>query len=494
MTDLATRSSADDAQSDDAVQDAADAPDGGGPDAPTYAWAPAEPAPRRRRTGLWIGIAAGAAVIGLVVSSLVLIAPGTTVAGVPIGGMTAGAAADAIDQSFAGTVVVLTGEGGDVELTAADLGATVDSRTLAEDAFAERPMWNVSQWFTEPADVEVTIDEATAEAALRAAAPDLYVDPVDATLAYDSQQVRYVWTAAEEGAGVDVESIRVALQDAFAEGSPRVELTPAPAAIAPTVTTESATSTADTLNNILEHAGFYVGDQRAVKVSPATAASWLTVAQTADGGFEISADEAAIQEVVDTLPDKINRDAVDAKVITDSGGAVLQTNVAGVAGRELGSTASVASDYAAQLATGKAKFKLPVNVTDYETIATSRRIDVNLSTQTTTLYQNGKVYRSWAISSGLPATPTPTGNFRVFAHTAIQDLGALCYDPTRTDSYCTEDVPWLTWFAPDIAFHGAYWHNNFGNQMSHGCVNMPINVAKFVYDWAPIGTEVSVHY
>ena len=30
--------------------------------------------------------------------------------------------------------------------------------------------------------------------------------------------------------------------------------------------------------------------------------------------------------------------------------------------------------------------------------------------------------------------------------------------------------------------------------MSHGCVNMPVGVAKFLYDWAPIGTEVRVTY
>ncbi|MBN9188735.1 MAG: L,D-transpeptidase, partial [Microbacterium sp.] len=44
------------------------------------------------------------------------------------------------------------------------------------------------------------------------------------------------------------------------------------------------------------------------------------------------------------------------------------------------------------------------------------------------------------------------------------------------------------------ALHGAYWHHNFGHRMSHGCVNMPLDVAKFVYYWAPIGTDVRVQY
>ncbi len=55
-----------------------------------YEWAPAEKAPHKSRKRLWIGLAAGVAVVGLVASSLVLIAPGTSVAGVPVGGLTAG--------------------------------------------------------------------------------------------------------------------------------------------------------------------------------------------------------------------------------------------------------------------------------------------------------------------------------------------------------------------------------------------------------------------
>ena len=43
------------------------------------------------------------------------------------------------------------------------------------------------------------------------------------------------------------------------------------------------------------------------------------------------------------------------------------------------------------------------------------------------------------------------------------------------------------------ALHGAYWHNNFGNTMSHGCVNLPLDVARWMYGWAPLGTMVWSH-
>ncbi len=66
-------------------------------------------------------------------------------------------------------------------------------------------------------------------------------------------------------------------------------------------------------------------------------------------------------------------------------------------------------------------------------------------------------------------------------------------DLTKAPNYYTPNVPNISYFDGDEALHGAYWHHNFGHRMSHGCVNMPLDAAALVYDWAPIGTEVWVH-
>ncbi len=59
--------------------------------------------------------------------------------------------------------------------------------------------------------------------------------------------------------------------------------------------------------------------------------------------------------------------------------------------------------------------------------------------------------------------------------------------------YGVPDVPNVMYVNLDAeALHGAYWHNNFGNRMSHGCVNLPLDVASFLYTWAEIGTLVTV--
>lgn len=495
MTDLATKPGADEAptnETTDVVATDATTPvlaqgndDGSGV---SYEWAPAEPAPRKRRLGWWIGVPAGLAVIGLVATSLVLIAPGTAVAGVPVGGMTPGAAADAIQNRLAETTIILTGDGDGVEVTGADLGASVDARALADAAFAENPMWNPTSWFSSPVEAEVTIDPDAATTALRAAAPDLYTDPTDATIAFDAATANYVVTPAVEGAGIDVDQVRSALQDAFAAGQTAVELDPQLAPVEAQTPTSVADSTVVTLTGILDTVGFYVGPERTVPIDRAVAASWLTVSPGDRGTFSITADEAAIQQVVDTLPALVNRAAVNATVITDSSGEVLREETAGVVGRALDPTDTVAASFAEQLSTGNGVYALPVTEAAFTTTSLARRIEVNLSEQRTYLYENGVVVNSYAISSGKSGTPTHTGNFRIYAHVRVQNMGCV-----PSVDYCTPDVPYVSYFNADEAFHGTYWHNNFGTPMSHGCVNMPIDVAQYVYNWAPIGTEVSVY-
>lgn len=451
------------------------------------AWAPIEPAPKKRRLGLWIGLGVGAVVLGAGAASMILIAPGTTVAGIPVGWMTPGAAAEAISSHLAQTEVTLTGEGGDAVLTGADLGATVDATALADAAFAEHPMWNLGSWMGDPVPADIVLDAETASAALRSAVPASFDDPVDAGVVFDAATGKYVITASEPGTAIDLDDLSAAFVDAVAAGDTTFEYPGGPAEALPAVSDDDATATAGSLNTMLSTIGFYVGKERTVPVTPAVASTWLTVVDD-DGQLRIEADPAAIQATVDKLPGLVNRAPVNATNIVNSAGAVLREEQKGVAGRAIGDTSGVAEQFAQQLAAGDGVFALSVTEKPFETTNLFRRAEINLSTQRAYLFENDKVVQSWAVSTGLPGTPTPTGNFTVFAHTAMQDMG--CYEGAP---YCTEDVPWITWFAPNIGFHGTYWHNNFGNRMSHGCVNLPIDLAKYVYDWSPVGLEVAVY-
>ncbi len=455
----------------------------------TYAWAPTEAKKRKNRSGLWIGLPAGATAVALIAASLVLIAPGASVAGVQIGGLTAGAAADAISARLAQTAVTVESPDGAITVTGADLGATVDADALADQAFAQNPMWNPSSWFPTGTDISIDVDTAAASAALRDALPGSYQAPVDATVTFDEGSQSYVATPAQPGEGIDAGVVTAALQSAFDEGTPAATVQAGVVPVEAPVSTEAAEAAVAKLNGILDNAGFYVGEERTVPVDRAVAASWLSVEPDSAGGFAIEADSAAISSAVDAMAGTINRDAVNASAIVDSGGEVIHEQVAGQTGRSIGDTSGIADAFAAQLAEGNGVYELPVTETAFETTKTERRIEVNLSTQRAILWENGEVYRSWSMSSGKEGWSTHTGTYRIGWKTPMQDMGCVPgYD------WCTKDVPWVAYFNGDEAFHGTYWHSNFGTPMSHGCINLTIANAKELYDWAYRGTEVWVHY
>jgi len=51
------------------------------------------------------------------------------------------------------------------------------------------------------------------------------------------------------------------------------------------------------------------------------------------------------------------------------------------------------------------------------------------------------------------------------------------------DYYFLEDVPWSMYFSSAYALHGAYWHDRFGIRHSHGCVNISLTDAKWLFEW-----------
>lgn len=457
----------------------------------THAWAPAAPAKRRHRGAWWSGGIAVATVVALVTASLVLIAPGTAIAGVPVGGMTPGAAAEAVSTRLHQTQIVLTGPGSDASVTGADLGAEVDAQAIAQAVFSERPMWNPSTWFAEASHAQITIDRDKAVATVRSAAPQLFTDPTDAVVAYDAEAKTYIVTPAAPGTGVDIDAVLASLQTAFSAGETTVEVRPESVPVEAHTPTFVAQAAADQLNTMIANAGFYVGDERTVPVDADTLASWIELTTDARGAVQMTADIAAIQQVVDTLAGQVDREAEPTTVLADGNGNVLNTLTEGRSGRTLDSTDDIATAYAEQLAAGDAAYVLPVTVTDPAVTKVSRSIEVDLSEQRVYLRQDGAVVTSFLASTGTPSFPTFTGTYRIGWKLTIQNMGNE--DLTKPPYYYTENVPWVMYFNGDQAFHGAYWHNNFGNVMSHGCINLRVGDAKYLYDWAPNGTVVWIH-
>jgi LysM repeat protein len=117
---------------------------------------------------------------------------------------------------------------------------------------------------------------------------------------------------------------------------------------------------------------------------------------------------------------------------------------------------------------------------------TGRELVVDLSTQMAYAYEDGALKHSALVSTGLPATPTVQGEYAIWHKTPSQTMSG--------PGYWLPNVQWVMYFYQGYGFHGTYWHNNFGQPMSHGCVNMTNEDALWFYNFASLGTPVYVQY
>jgi hypothetical protein len=137
-----------------------------------------------------------------------------------------------------------------------------------------------------------------------------------------------------------------------------------------------------------------------------------------------------------------------------------------------------------------------------------KRIEVNLTMQTLTAYEYDKQVLKTTISSGIPNgdTKTPQGDFHILEKDPAKHMGNGNLF-AEADDYELPGVPWTCFFTTEgHAFHGTYWHENFGVPMSHGCINMRTEEAKWLFRWAlpkheigkatnrGYGTLVQIHY
>lgn len=114
----------------------------------------------------------------------------------------------------------------------------------------------------------------------------------------------------------------------------------------------------------------------------------------------------------------------------------------------------------------------------------SKYIKVDVSEQRLTAYEYGVEVNTFLISSGTYTHPTPYGKTPITAKLPVHQYGGI--------DYWYPNVKWNMRFRPHYYIHTAYWHNNFGQRMSHGCINVRLDDADWIYHWADIGTSVEI--
>ncbi|GAB4546640.1 MAG: hypothetical protein OHK0023_06590 [Anaerolineae bacterium] len=118
-----------------------------------------------------------------------------------------------------------------------------------------------------------------------------------------------------------------------------------------------------------------------------------------------------------------------------------------------------------------------------------RWVGVDLYEQVMVAYEGGTPIFATLVSSGLRQWPTNEGLFKVWAKMNIDGMSGSMGKP---DQYDIPIVPYVMYFDGSKALHGAFWHNGFGYRRSHGCVNLSVGDAKWLFDFVSVDTPVLV--
>lgn len=133
------------------------------------------------------------------------------------------------------------------------------------------------------------------------------------------------------------------------------------------------------------------------------------------------------------------------------------------------------------------EYQIPENLLGYNDFW----VEIDISEQALYLHYGSKVISGFRISSGRPSEDnrigqdTPHGLYKIYR----------MYDvfPMWGSDYHIPDVPFVMFFHHEYALHGAYWHNDFGIPVTHGCINMNVNDAEWIYSNMKKGSYVYVH-
>ena len=118
------------------------------------------------------------------------------------------------------------------------------------------------------------------------------------------------------------------------------------------------------------------------------------------------------------------------------------------------------------------------------------RIVVDLSQQQLYAYEGDLLVYQAPVATGRNGFETPSGDFAIYDKLREQRMRSS----SGGESWDVPRVPWVMYFHGGVALHGTYWHDRFGTgyRLSHGCVNLNLDDAQWLYGWADVGTSVAV--
>ena len=458
--------------------------------------------------------------------------PGTTVLGQDVSGKSPEEIAALVAEQGEDVVVTVTAGEKELEVPLADLGVSVDSEATASAALGRDdslPAVISSTWSGEHAvEPVVEVDEAAAAAFAKGLVPEDRTTPVDAEVVFDEDAQSWNVEPGRNGQGVDPQPFVEAVQ-AQAPSLESFSVEQEIEEISTAITTEEAEEVVGSISDLLEQPmAIDSADGKTHEVSPERRSSWISVEPDESGEeLAVSVDEDAVREWVTARADQdsvepedgieqVDGDGEVVKVVAEKKDGLEITNSDAVADQLIealkGTTPLEAAFESKKLEAEVEKVDAPADEEDEESTEDEdaskddedepaaeptgeKWIDVDLTNKTVTAYVGDTpVWGPRAMVDGKEGNETPTGTYEIYLRYDRQDMTNAAYYPEdHPKYYYTPDVPWVQYFHHGYGFHGAPWRSSFGYSGSHGCINLPVSDAKWLYDWAGIGTKTVVH-
>lgn len=448
--------------------------------------------------------------------------PGTTVLGQDVAGKSVEEIAALVGDQASKVTVTVNTDGQPHEAKLADLGVAVDAQTTARNAVEHDGDITevISSTFSGKRTVTpvVSVDPQAISAYATSLVPDDRTAAADAQVVYDADAKTWNVVPGHAGLGVDPSILEAAVTEKapslenFSVDQP-IQQTP------PAISDEAAQSTLDTITATLDQPVSIKGpDGTVYEASKDRRSGWLSVSPNeANDGLDVHVDDAAVKEWVDGRAEKASVEPTKGIEQIDANGAVTKVVSEKKDGVKVSNSESITQQIVAGVQGGspvEVTFEttpVPAEVTqakapdaatpaDPATPAADptgeKWIDINLSDKTLTAYQGDTpVFGPKKIVDGKKDYETVTGTFEIYHRLEKQDMtNASKFPQSDSRYYYTKDVPWVQYFKGGYAIHGAPWRSSFGYSGSHGCINMSVSDAKWMYDWASMGTKVVVHY
>ena len=440
--------------------------------------------------------------------------PGVTVGGHSVTGMTQEQISALVTELAEETTLTVSVEDKEMTSSLEDMGLSVDANTTAQAAL--EPSHSVPTRFAAlfgARDIPVAyqsdqavMDETVAEIAALADPP-----VQEATVVVAETGDYFVSTESSPGAGVDTklveETALLAVQTLEA-----MDLELESTLVEPVVSTEEAQEVAALANDLLQTEVVLKGTTSVNPASVQDRVAWVTIPVSEEGLSDPSFDPERIKDWVAETAKSTEDDPVDGIQNVDASGKVVETPDPGTPGWAVSNLDEITSAVVDAVTKGES-FEGTFTYTEvtpgfeqrdvlpgsenlvYSPHAGQRWVDINLTNHTVSAYEGTDLVRGpIPMVDGTDQTPTVTGTYRIYMKYDKQTMRGFNVDGSR---YETPDVPWAAYFYEGYAFHGAYWRSTFGHagpSGSHGCVNMPVDEAKWLYDFADIGTTVVSHY